>query len=98
MMVDLISVSGGDSASFQRMARLLTGDGDPAKAAFAIKNARKDVTYFWRLAENQETYAPLADTVRRWYDLSVALGHGEDLLPELFDIQQQLCGKKVTVT
>lgn len=95
MMVDLISVSGGDSASFQRMARLLTGDGDPSKAAFAIKNARKDVTYFWRLAEDQEVYAPLADGVRRWYDLAVALGHGDALMPTLFEAQAVLSGTDV---
>jgi 3-hydroxyisobutyrate dehydrogenase-like beta-hydroxyacid dehydrogenase len=96
MMVDLISVSGGDSSSFQRMARLLTGDGDPSKAAFAIKNARKDITYFWRLAESQETYAPLSDAIRRWYDLAIALGHGDELLPELFEIQKGLRGQKIT--
>lgn len=90
MMVDLISVSGGDSASFQRMARLLTGDGDPSKAAFAIKNARKDVTYFWRLAEDRAVHAPLADSIRRWYDLAVALGHGDDLMPKLFEIHSRL--------
>ncbi|MGI9417188.1 MAG: NAD(P)-dependent oxidoreductase [Geminicoccaceae bacterium] len=97
MMVDLISVSGGDSASFQRMARLLTGDGDPSKAAFAIRNALKDVSYFWRLAENQDAYAPLADAVRRWYDLAVALGHGDDLMPTLFEMHGRLSGKTVTV-
>jgi len=90
MMVELISVSGGDSASFQRMARLLTGDGDPSKSAFAIRNALKDVSYFWRLAESQQAYAPLADGIRRWYDLAVALGHGDDLMPALFDIHERL--------
>lgn len=92
MMVELISVSGGDSASFQRLARLLIDDGDPSKSAFAIKNALKDVSYFWRLAENQEAYAPLSDAVRRWYDLAVALGHGDDLMPELFSIHERLSG------
>ncbi|MEM7043473.1 MAG: NAD(P)-dependent oxidoreductase [Pseudomonadota bacterium] len=90
MMVDLISVSGGDSASFQRMARLLTDQGDPSKSAFAVKNALKDVSYFWRLAEAQGVYAPLADGVRRWYDLAVVLGHGDELMPELFALHAEL--------
>lgn len=90
MMVELISVSGGDSASFQRLGRLFAGEGDASKSAFAIRNARKDVSYFWRLAEGQGTYAPLADAIRRWYDLGVALGHGDDLLPELFEIHGRL--------
>ncbi len=97
MMVELISVSGGDSASFQRMARLLTGEGDPSKAAFAVRNALKDVSYFWRLAEDQDAYAPLADAIRRWYDLAVALGHGDDLLPRLFEMQAKLAGTAITV-
>ena len=90
MMVELISVSGGDSASFQRMARLLTGEGDPSKSAFAIRNALKDVSYFWRLADDQDIYAPLADGIRRWYDLAVALGHGDELMPELFALHTRL--------
>ncbi len=97
MMVDLISVSGGDSASFQRMAGLLTGSGDPERAAFAIKNARKDVDYFWRLADDQEVYAPLADSVRRWYDLAVALGHGDAQMPQLFEAQGDLSGVPVSL-
>lgn len=92
MMVELISVSGGDSASFQRMARLLINDGDPSKSAFAIRNALKDVSYFWRLAEDNRAYAPLSDAVRRWYDLAVALGHGDDLMPELFSMHERLSG------
>lgn len=97
MMVDLISVSGGDSASFRRLATLLTGEGDPSKSAFAIRNARKDVSYFWNLAKDQEVYAPLADGVRRWYDLAVQLGYGDELLPELFDLHSRLGGDTFTI-
>lgn len=90
MMVDLVSVSGGDSASFQRLAGLLTGEGDPSKSAFAIRNAKKDVSYFWNLAEDRGVYAPLADGVRRWYDLAIMLGYGDELMPKLFDAHRQL--------
>ncbi len=90
MMVDLISVSGGDSAGFQRLARLLTGEGDPAKSAFAIRNAKKDVSYFWNLAEDRRVYAPLADSIRRWYDLAIMLGYGDELMPKLFDAHRNL--------
>jgi 3-hydroxyisobutyrate dehydrogenase-like beta-hydroxyacid dehydrogenase len=94
MMVELISVSGGQSEAFQRMARLFAGEGDPSKSAFAIKNALKDVSYFWRLADAQDCYAPLADAVRRWYDLAVALGHGDDLMPALFEAHAHLNGRR----
>lgn len=97
MMVDLISVSGGDSASFRRMATLLTGKGDPSSSAFAIRNALKDVSYFWRLAERQSAYAPLGDGIRRWYDLAVALGYGDDLMPRLFEMEGRLSDVSVTI-
>ena len=97
MMVDLISVSGGDSVVFRRMGGLLTGDSDPKASSFAIKNAQKDVAYFWRLAESEGIYAPLADGVRRWYDLAVALGRGEGLLPELFEMHGELSDAPITI-
>lgn len=97
MMVDLISVSGGDSASFQRLARLLTGDGDPSKSAFAIRNAKKDVSYFWNLAEDRHVYAPLADSIRRWYDLAIMLGYGDEMMPKLFELQKRLSSGSLTI-
>lgn len=93
-MVNLISVSGGDSASFQRLARLLTGEGDPSQSAFAIRNAKKDVSYFWELAESSQVYAPLADSIRRWYDLAIKLGYGDELMPKLFEAHRQLSPTK----
>ena len=93
-MVDLITVSGGNSASFQRLARLLTGDGDPSQSAFAIRNAKKDVSYFWDLAESNHVYAPLADGIRRWYDLAIMLGYGDELMPKLFEAHRDLSDVK----
>ncbi len=97
MMVDLISVSGGDSESFQRLARLLTGEGDPSQSAFAIRNAKKDVSYFWELAEDSHVYAPLADSIRRWYDLAIMLGYGDALMPRLFEAHRDLCKTKAAI-
>jgi 3-hydroxyisobutyrate dehydrogenase-like beta-hydroxyacid dehydrogenase len=94
MMVDLISVSGGDSASFRRLASLLTEEGDPSQSAFAIRNAKKDVSYFWNLAEERKVYAPLADGIRRWYDLAITLGYGDDLMPKLFEAHRDLSKDK----
>ncbi len=97
MMVDLISVSGGDSASFQRLARLLTGEGDASQSAFAIRNAKKDVSYFRDLAEDRHVYAPLADSIRRWYDLAIMLGYGDALLPKLFEAHRDLSKVKEAI-
>ncbi|MGI9491642.1 MAG: hypothetical protein ACR2QF_04490, partial [Geminicoccaceae bacterium] len=68
----------------------LTGDGDPSQSAFAIRNAKKDVSYFGNLAEDRQVYAPLADGVRRWYDLAIMLGYGDEMMPRLFDAFREL--------
>lgn len=90
MMHEVISVSGGNSVVFQRAARVLLGEADTS--AFAIENALKDVRYFAELAEEQDVYAPLADAVQRFFHLAVALGHGEEMLPKLFEVQDRLSG------
>ncbi len=89
-MREVISVSGGNSVAFQRMVGLVAGELVPGGGAFAIKNARKDIDYFWKLAESENTYVPVADTVRRFYHLAVALGYGDELLPRLFALQERL--------
>lgn len=94
MMHEVISVSGGNSVVFQRNAKALLGE-DASGGAFAIKNALKDVRYFMELAEAEGVYAPLGDAVRRFFDLAVTLGHGEELLPKLFEVQDRLSGSAV---
>jgi 3-hydroxyisobutyrate dehydrogenase-like beta-hydroxyacid dehydrogenase len=90
MMHEVISVSWGNSVSFQRASRIFLGDDTGGSGAFAIKNALKDVNYFSELAEAHEVYAPLTDAVRRFFHLAVALDYGEELLPKLFEVQGKL--------
>jgi 3-hydroxyisobutyrate dehydrogenase-like beta-hydroxyacid dehydrogenase len=92
MMHEVISVSGGNSVVFQRASRIFLGEDAGGGGAFAIKNALKDVRYFTELAEAQGVYAPLADAVRRFFHLAVALDYGEELLPKLFEVQDRLSG------
>jgi 3-hydroxyisobutyrate dehydrogenase-like beta-hydroxyacid dehydrogenase len=95
MMRELISVSGGNSTSFQRMMRVVCGDQAGGGGAFSIRNALKDVRYFNHVADEQDVYAPLGDAVRRFYHRAVALGYGDQMLPELFEVQGRLSGIKL---
>ena len=95
MMRDVISVSGGNSTSFQRLVRVVTGEAAGGGGAFAIRNALKDVDYFVRLAEAEGAYNPLGEAVRRFFRLAVALGYGDEMLPKLFDVQGRLSGAEL---
>lgn len=92
MMHEAISVSGGNSVMFQRLAQIVLSE-DSSGGAFAIKNALKDVRYFTELAEAQGIYAPLGDAVQQFFGLATALGYGDEMLPKLFEVQRRLCGE-----
>ena len=94
-MRDVISVSGGNSTSFQRLVRRVIGEDTGGGGAFAIRNALKDVDYFVKLGEAGGAYNAMGEAVRRFFRLAVALGHGDQMLPRLFDVQARLGGAEV---
>jgi len=95
MMRALISVSGGHSTSFERTMRTVCGDEAGGGGAFSIENALKDVRYYTNIADDQDVYGPLGDAVRRFYHRATALGYGEQMLPELLELQGRLSGIKL---
>ena len=90
MMRDVISVSGGNSTSFQRLIRFVTDEAPGGGGAFSIRNALKDVDYFVKLAEAEGASNALGEAVRRFYRLAVALGYGDAMIPRLFEVQERL--------
>ena len=98
MMREVISVSGGNSVSFQRLSSFVAGEPSAGGGAFSMENALKDISYFVRLSEANVTYTPIADTIRRFYGLAVALGYGDEMLPQLFRLQGQLSGVEIDLT
>lgn len=95
MMRELISVSGGNSTSFQRLMRVVCGDAAGGGGAFTIENALKDVRYYTHVADDHDVYGPLGDAVRRFYHRATALGYGQQMLPELLEVQGRLCGARL---
>jgi 2-hydroxy-3-oxopropionate reductase len=65
-------------------------DCDPQKLAFAIKNARKDVGYYMRMAEEAGAATVMSGAAKQLLDLAVAGGHGEDNVPTLVDFVASL--------
>ena len=60
-------------------------DGDPDKLAFAIRNARKDVGYYIRMAEEAGAASLMAGGAKLLLDLADAAGHGGNTVPQLVD-------------
>ena len=58
-------------------------DGDSSKLAFAIRNARKDVGYYARMADDLGKPSLLSPGTKQALGLAVADGRGDDLVAEM---------------
>jgi len=69
-------------------------EGDPNKLAFSIANARKDVGYYSRMAEDLGVPTIMSIGARQALGLAVAQGQGDRLVPEMVDYLAGLFGGK----
>ena len=69
-------------------------DGDPAKLAFAIKNARKDVGYYATMADNAGVTSLMSTGTKQALGLAVAEGRGEDMVSQMVDYFANLFARK----
>lgn len=65
-------------------------DGDADKLAFALENARKDVGYYIRMAEDSGSATVMSGAAKLLLDLAVAGGRGKDNVPRLVDFVSTL--------
>lgn len=63
---------------------------DPNAHKFAIRNGFKDMTYLASLANSLGAANPVGAAVRNSFALAVGTGHGDDYVPMLTDIVQEL--------
>jgi 3-hydroxyisobutyrate dehydrogenase-like beta-hydroxyacid dehydrogenase len=89
-MREVISVSGGNSVSFQRLSRFAVGEDPAGGGAFSIRNGLKDVRYFTDLQEAHGMLPTMGEATRQFMRLAVALGYGDRMLPALFEVQDKL--------
>lgn len=69
-------------------------DRDRNAHKFAIRNGLKDMTYLASFANAAGLANPLGAAVRNSFALAVGTGHGEDYVPMLSDVVQELNGIK----
>ncbi|MEM6665419.1 MAG: NAD(P)-dependent oxidoreductase [Pseudomonadota bacterium] len=60
-------------------------DGDPAKLAFSVRNARKDVGYYAAMAESLGLESVMVSGARQALGLSLAKGRGDTMVSEQVD-------------
>ena len=61
-------------------------DGDPTQLAFALKNAKKDVGYYAAMADEIGKLSVMSTATRQALGLAVAMGRGEDMVPQAVDM------------
>lgn len=93
---ELISGGGNNSGMFQRMSNYVI-DGDPEAHLFTLNNCLKDIKYFTQLADDATMAAPLAGTIKSYYQMAVAQGAGQEHMPMLTDYVSQASGAEKTV-
>lgn len=72
------------------MAYVVDRDRDAHK--FTISNAAKDIRYITAMADEAGVVTILAAAMRQYYVHAVALGHGEDYVPQISDLVASLNG------
>lgn len=92
-LVEVVSAGAVNSGLFQAMAATLHGDLQGLR--FELDNAKKDMRYYARLAEDLGVPTVVGAAVHQSLALASALGHGEKFVPSLVEAQEQLAQVKI---
>ena len=69
-------------------------DGKPDMLAFAIANARKDVSYYGRMADDLGVPSVMSQSAKQALSLATASGYGDKMVPEMVAYFADLFGGK----
>ncbi len=83
-LYDVLS-AGPNGSGMMDFIKAYAVDGDPEKLAFAVKNARKDVSYYEQMVQNMGRTSIMARGAMEATGRAVDDGHGEDLVPQMVD-------------
>ncbi len=92
-LYELVGAGPVNSGIFQKMMDQAT-KGDPSGLQFAIRNAQKDLRYFNAMAAEAGQVGGMAPAALQTLSLASALGHGDDLVPQLVDVLSEVNGAK----
>lgn len=88
-LFEVVSMGAINSPIFQMMAGGAV-QGDLAKMKFAIVNGAKDMRYYTHLAESLPVPSFIGEAVHQSFELAVALGLGEKMVPSMIEAQEKL--------
>ena len=88
-LFEVVSMGAINSPIFQMMAGGAV-QGDLAKMKFAIVNGAKDMRYYTHLAESLPVATFIGEAVHQSFELAVALGLGEKMVPSMIEAQEKL--------
>ena len=88
-LFEVVSQGALNSPIFQMMAGGAV-QGDLTKMKFAIVNGAKDMRYYTHLAESLPVASFVGEAVHQSFELAVALGLGDKLVPSMIEAQEKL--------
>ncbi len=83
-LYDVLS-AGPNGSGMMDFIKAYAVDGDPEKLAFAVKNARKDVSYYEQMVQTMGRTSIMARGAMEATGRAVDDGHGDDLVPQMVD-------------
>ena len=89
MLFKVVSMGALNSPIFQMMAGGAV-EGDLGRMKFAIVNGAKDMRYYTHLAESLPIASFVGEAVHQSFELAVALGLGEKMVPSMIEAQEKL--------
>jgi len=66
-------------------------EGDKEKLAFSIRNAKKDVGYYSRMADDLEAPSMMSAGAKQALGIAVSSGYGDQMVSEMVEFFQNLC-------
>ena len=90
-LFEVVSMGAINSPIFQMMAGGAVA-GDLTRMKFSIVNAAKDMRYYTHLAESLPVASFVGEAVHQSFELAVAMGLGDSLVPSMIKAQERLAG------
>ena len=88
-LFEVVSQGALNSPIFQMVAGGAVA-GDLTRMKFSVHNAAKDLRYYTHLAESLPVASFLGESVHQSFELAVAMGLGEKLIPSMIEAQEKL--------
>jgi len=90
-LFDVVCSGGADSAMFRRLLSVLR-ENDTSLFQFTLRNARKDVSYYTKMADGLTSTAYVGNVIHQMLMMVNNLGHGDAYVPKIIDVLAEMNG------